>query len=59
MKDEAGCVDGGGRAGRDGCRVEELELGCDAFRPGGGGYDMMNTLPGSLFGEGETYDLDS
>lgn len=40
-RDETG---GGGRAGREGCGcgVEEPDLGCDFFRPGGGGYDMMN-----------------
>jgi hypothetical protein len=37
---------GGGRAGSEwcGCGVEEPDLGCELFRPGGAGYDMMNGM---------------
>ena len=44
LKEGCGPAGGGGRGGRDacGCGVEDDE-GCgEAFKPGGGGYDMMN-----------------
>ena len=44
LKSGGGPADGGGRGGSEawaGAVVDEEEV-CDSFKPGGGGYDMMN-----------------
>ena len=45
LKDGSGLADDGGRGGRDACAgdaVDKEDEVCGSFRPGGGGYDMMN-----------------
>ena len=52
MKDGGGPAEGGGRGGSEACAgevVDEEEV-CGSFKPGGGGYDMMNGCAASALG---------